>query len=61
MNAFVDEVKRLFEGQWVAQSAVKSLEAFHKAAIAQAVKEERERIWESVDRVVLHTLEAENE
>ena len=36
MSAFSNEVDRLVEGQWVAQSAVKSLEAFHKAAIAKA-------------------------
>ena len=36
MSAFENEVKRLVESQWVAQSAVESLEAFHKAGISQA-------------------------
>ena len=48
MSAFTNEVQRLVESRWVAKSAVKSLEAFHKADLAKA----RQATLEDVVRAI---------
>ncbi len=41
MNDFAHEIKKLSRSQWITKGAAKTLEAFHKAAIAQAVENAR--------------------
>ena len=48
MSDFAHEIKKLSRSQWITKGAAKTLEAFHKAATAQAVKEERERMLEKI-------------